>query len=78
MHWFPRRILDLRLRVSTANEKIGIDKSEMGERAYDYVFLKTELQPEEFGYSRPIENGAIPPQTSTADSILYGRSTLQG
>ena len=58
MHWFPFQIL--RLRVSKDDEKIGIDESEMGEFAYDYVFLNTELQPQE--YLRPITNAAFPLQ----------------
>ena len=63
MHWFPCQIL--RLRVSKENERIGVDESEMSEFAYDYVFLKTEVQPQE--YLRTIENGAFPLQNITAD-----------
>jgi len=37
----------LRLRVSQENEEIGIDRSEMHEYAYDYLFLKTELESQE-------------------------------
>ena len=62
MHWFPFKIL--RLRVSQANEEIGIDESEMGEFAYDYVFLQSELRPEE--YQRPVANGAFPLQDMPA------------
>jgi len=64
MHWFPYQFL--RLGVSEKNERIGIDESEMGEFAYDYVFLKTELQSQE--YLQPIESPAIPLQNiSTAN-----------
>lgn len=39
MHYIP----PLRLRVQEATEIIGIDECEMGEYAYDYVSLETEL-----------------------------------
>jgi len=41
MHYIP----GLCLRVSEETEVIGIDESEMGEVAYDYVDLETELEP---------------------------------
>ncbi|RXW20797.1 hypothetical protein EST38_g5064 [Candolleomyces aberdarensis] len=41
MHYIP----GLRLRVSEETEIIGIDEVEMGEFAYDYVGLETELKP---------------------------------
>jgi len=53
-----------RLRVSRDNEEIGIDESQMGEFAYDYVFLRTELRPQE--YQRPVANGAFPLQDMPA------------
>jgi Amt family ammonium transporter len=48
MHYIP----GLRLRVSEETEIIGIDESDMGEFAYDYVGLLTELQPS--AYNRNI------------------------
>jgi len=45
MHWCPGQFL--RLRVSKENEELGIDGSEMREYAYDYLFLKTELESQE-------------------------------
>ena len=39
MHFIP----GLRLRVPEETEIIGIDHCEMGESAYDYVELETEL-----------------------------------
>ena len=41
MHFIP----GLRLRVPEETELIGIDECEMGEFAYDYVGLETELKP---------------------------------
>ena len=41
MHYIP----GLRLRVPEDTEIIGIDESDMGEFAYDYVGLETELKP---------------------------------
>jgi Amt family ammonium transporter len=41
MHFIP----GLRLRVPEETEIIGIDESDMGEFAYDYVGLETELKP---------------------------------
>lgn len=41
MHFVP----GLRLRVPEETEIIGIDECEMGEFAYDYVGLETELKP---------------------------------
>ena len=47
MHFIP----GLCLRVPQATEIIGIDESYMGEFAYDYVYLETELRPQV--YNRP-------------------------
>jgi hypothetical protein len=41
MHFIP----GLRLRASEEAEILGIDDAEMGEYAYDYVGLDTELAP---------------------------------
>jgi Amt family ammonium transporter len=41
MHFTP----GLRLRVDEDSEILGIDDAEMGEYAYDYVGLETELPP---------------------------------
>lgn len=41
MHFIP----GLRLRVPEQTEIIGIDECEMGEFAYDYVGVVTELKP---------------------------------
>lgn len=41
MHYIP----GLRLRVNERIELAGIDESEMGEVAYDYVQLEPEIQP---------------------------------
>lgn len=41
MHFIP----GLELRVPEETEIIGIDECEMGEFAYDYVGLETELKP---------------------------------
>jgi len=41
MHFIP----GLRIRVPEETEIIGIDECEMGEFAYDYVALETELKP---------------------------------
>ena len=41
MHFIP----GLRLHVPEETERIGIDECEMGEFAYDYVGLETELRP---------------------------------
>lgn len=43
MHYFPGGYLEL--RCSEEAEIIGIDDAEMGEYAYDYVGLETELAP---------------------------------
>ncbi|KAF8159921.1 ammonium transporter [Crassisporium funariophilum] len=43
--WIMHYIPGLRLRVPEETEIIGIDESEMGEFAYDYVGLQTELRP---------------------------------
>lgn len=43
MHYFPGGYL--RLRCDEESEIIGIDDAEMGEFAYDYVGLETELGP---------------------------------
>jgi len=40
MHYIP----GLRLRVSEETEIIGIDECDMGEFAYDYVGLQTEIK----------------------------------
>ena len=45
MHFIP----GLRLRVPEEAEVIGIDDTEMGEFAYDYVGLETELKPGQAG-----------------------------
>lgn len=41
MHYIP----GLRLRVPEQTEIIGIDECEMGEYAYDYVGVESELKP---------------------------------
>jgi hypothetical protein len=46
MHYFPGGIL--RLRCDEETEIVGVDEGEMGEFAYDYVSLDTELGPREF------------------------------
>lgn len=43
MHYFPGGYL--RLRCDEETEIVGIDDAEMGEFAYDYVGLETELGP---------------------------------
>ncbi|KAJ2915587.1 hypothetical protein MD484_g4850, partial [Candolleomyces efflorescens] len=45
--WIMHYIPGFRLRVSEETEIIGIDEVEMGEFAYDYVGLETELKPGE-------------------------------
>jgi len=42
MHFIP----GLRLHVPEETEITGIDESDMGEFAYDYVGLETELKPQ--------------------------------
>ncbi|KAF8884088.1 ammonium transporter [Gymnopilus junonius] len=49
--WIMHFIPGLRLRVSEEEEIIGIDESDMGEYAYDYVGLETELKPSAYGRS---------------------------
>lgn len=44
MHYIP----GLRLRVPESTEIVGIDECEMGEFAYDYVGLETELKPYDY------------------------------
>ena len=41
MHFIP----GLRLRATDESEIIGIDDAEMGEYAYDYVGLESEIHP---------------------------------
>jgi Amt family ammonium transporter len=43
MHYFPGG--SLRLRCDEETEIVGVDEAEMGEFAYDYVGLETELGP---------------------------------
>jgi len=43
--WIMHYIPGLRLRVSENTEIIGIDESELGEFAYDYVGLQAEIKP---------------------------------
>jgi len=47
MHFIP----GLRIRVPEETEIVGIDESEMGEFAYDYVGLEPELKPSAYGHS---------------------------
>jgi len=49
--WIMHYIPGLRLRVPEETEIIGIDESEMGEFAYDYVGLETELKPHAYARS---------------------------
>jgi Amt family ammonium transporter len=53
MHYIP----GLRLRVPEDTEIIGIDESDMGEFAYDYVGLETELKPHVYVRSTAYESG---------------------
>lgn len=48
MHYFPGGYL--RLRCDEETEIVGVDEAEMGEFAYDYVALETEIGP------KPAEN----------------------
>jgi ammonium transporter, Amt family len=63
MHFIP----GLRLRVPEETEIIGIDESDMGEFAYDYVGLETELKPHVYQRSTAYESGR--------DSELKDRSS---
>lgn len=47
MHFIP----GLRLRVDEETEIVGIDQSDMGEFAYDYVGLELELKPSAYAIS---------------------------
>jgi len=49
--WIMHFIPGLRLRVPEETEIIGIDESDMGEFAYDYVGLETELKPHVYARS---------------------------
>ncbi|KAF9529651.1 ammonium transporter [Crepidotus variabilis] len=53
--WIMHFIPGLRLRVPEQTELIGIDECEMGEYAYDFVGLQTELQPQSYGHSNSYE-----------------------
>jgi Amt family ammonium transporter len=53
MHYIP----GLRLRVSEDTEIIGLDESDMGEFAYDYVGLETELKPHVYMRSTAYDSG---------------------
>ncbi|KIK03145.1 hypothetical protein K443DRAFT_676993 [Laccaria amethystina LaAM-08-1] len=57
MHYIP----GLRMRVSEETEIVGIDECEMGEFAYDYVGLETELKP---SFSRPVAESREPDHAS--------------
>jgi Amt family ammonium transporter len=43
--WIMHFIPGLRLRVSEETEDVGIDESDMGEFAYDYVGLESDTRP---------------------------------
>jgi len=49
--WIMHYIPGLRIRVPEETEIIGIDESDMGEFAYDYVGLETELKPQVYARS---------------------------
>jgi len=66
MHFIP----GLRLRVPEETEIIGIDESDMGEYAYDYVGLETELKPSAYGRS-----SAYDPTLNVRESSLKERSS---
>jgi len=51
MHYIP----GLRLRVPDHVEQLGIDESEMGEFAYDYVGPLSDLRPFVYGQSTASE-----------------------
>ena len=55
--WIMHFIPGLRLRVPEEAEIIGIDESDMGEYAYDYVGLETELKPSAYGRSTAYDMG---------------------
>jgi len=57
MHFIP----GLRIRVDEETEIVGIDECEMGEFAYDYVGLETELKP---SFSRPPADSREPDHAS--------------
>lgn len=56
MHFFPGGYLEL--RCSEEAEIIGIDDAEMGEYAYDYVGLETELSPPKHTFDEDATVGA--------------------
>ena len=51
MHYIP----GLRLRVPDHVEQLGIDESEMGEFAYDYVGPSSDIRPIIYGQSTAYE-----------------------
>jgi len=55
--WIMHFIPGLRLRVPEETEIVGIDESEMGEFAYDYVGLESELKPSAYGHSTAYDVG---------------------
>ncbi|KZP14478.1 ammonium transporter [Athelia psychrophila] len=57
MHFFPGGYLEL--RCSEESEIIGIDDAEMGEYAYDYVGLETELAPPKHTFGEDALEGAV-------------------
>ncbi|KAI5832489.1 ammonium transporter [Schizophyllum commune Tattone D] len=53
--WIMHYIPGLRLRVGESTELLGIDESEMGEFAYDYVGVESELRPYSVGASSAVQ-----------------------
>lgn len=65
MHFIP----GMRIRCSEETEIIGIDDAEMGEFAYDYVGIDTELGPRS-EYQEGATGGSREPKHQTDDSSL--------
>jgi ammonium transporter, Amt family len=64
MHFIPF----LRLRCDEETEIIGVDDAEMGEFAYDYVGIESELLPRE-EYNNAASGGSREPQHTHTASI---------
>lgn len=63
MHFIPF----LRLRCDEETEIIGVDDAEMGEFAYDYVGIESELLPRE-EYNNAASGGSREPQHTASIS----------